>query len=176
MAQRPLNKRDARRELRESRRKLDAVIAKFIKAEREAGVDFATLEARLREVLLGAVDMALGKDNTPLSARDGAATDGHGSEQTVEKRSARRSSSKQPARFTERQGKYLAFIDAYTRRHGRPPAQTDIQRYFRVSPPSVHQMVLTLERRGLLRRTPGEARSLEVLVPLDELPILPILR
>src|SRR3954452_23591379 len=27
--------------------------------------------------------------------------------------------------FTERQGQYLAFIDAYTRVHGRPPAETD---------------------------------------------------
>ena len=176
MAKSTLNKRDAKRELKESRRKLDAAIAKFVKAELERGTDLATLAASLREVLLEGAAKALGQDETSQLARDGAATDGHGSEQTVEKRSARRSSSKQPARFTERQGKYLAFIDAYTRLHGRPPAQTDIQRYFRVSPPSVHQMVLTLERRGLLHRTPGEARSLEVLVPLEELPILPILR
>ena len=46
--------------------------------------------------------------------------------------------------LTERQGQYLAFIDAYTRVHGRPPAESDMQRHFRVSPPSVHQMVLTL--------------------------------
>src|SRR4051812_32964251 len=57
--------------------------------------------------------------------------------------------------FTERQGQYLAFIDAYTRVHGRPPAEIDMQRHFRVSPPSVHQMVLTLERLGLVRRQPG---------------------
>src|SRR3954470_20310740 len=50
--------------------------------------------------------------------------------------------------FTERQGQYLAFIDAYTRVHGRPPAETDMQRHFQLSPPSVHQMVLTLERLG----------------------------
>ena len=50
--------------------------------------------------------------------------------------------------FTARQGQYLAFIDAYTRIHGRPPAETDMQRYFQLSPPSVHQMVLTLERLG----------------------------
>src|SRR5215210_1023977 len=52
--------------------------------------------------------------------------------------------------FTERQGQYLAFIDAYTRVHGRPPAESDMQRHFGVSPPSVHQMVLTLERLGLI--------------------------
>ncbi|MFN0303859.1 MAG: hypothetical protein ACKVQU_26290 [Burkholderiales bacterium] len=31
-----------------------------------------------------------------------------------------------------------------------------MQRHFRVTPPSVHQMVLTLEREGLIRRQPGE--------------------
>ena len=60
----------------------------------------------------------------------------------------------------------------YTKLHRQPPAQADIQRFFNVSPPSVHQMVLSLERRGLLRRSPGLARSLEVLVPPEELPNL----
>ena len=40
----------------------------------------------------------------------------------------------------------------YTRLHRRPPAETDMQEYFRVSPPPVHQMVLTLERAGFIRR------------------------
>ena len=51
-------------------------------------------------------------------------------------------------RFTEKQGQYLAFIHAYTRINKRPPAEADMQRHFRVTPPSVHQMVLTLERPG----------------------------
>ena len=55
------------------------------------------------------------------------------------------------------------FIDAYTRVHGRPPAEADLQRHFRVSPPAVHRMVLTLERAGLIRRQPGLARSIGVL-------------
>jgi SOS-response transcriptional repressor LexA len=74
--------------------------------------------------------------------------------------------------FTDRQGQYLAFIDAYTRVHGRPPAETDMQRHFQVSPPSVHQMILTLERAGLIRRQPGVARSIEVLVAPEYLPRL----
>jgi hypothetical protein len=45
--------------------------------------------------------------------------------------------------FTPKQGQYLAFIHLYTRLHRRPPAEADMQEYFRVSPPSVHQMVLT---------------------------------
>jgi DNA-binding MarR family transcriptional regulator len=52
----------------------------------------------------------------------------------------------------------------YTHVLGRPPAEADLQRHFGVSPPSVHQMVLTLERTRLIRRKPGVARSIEVLV------------
>ena len=74
--------------------------------------------------------------------------------------------------FTERQVQYLAFIDAYTRVHGRPPAEIEMQRHFRVSPPSVHQMVLTLERLGLIRRQPGVPRSIEVLLAPEDLPVL----
>jgi Mn-dependent DtxR family transcriptional regulator len=57
--------------------------------------------------------------------------------------------------FTPRQGQYLAFIHAYTLVNGRSPAQADIQRFFQVTPPSVHQMLLTLERGGLISRRPG---------------------
>ena len=75
-------------------------------------------------------------------------------------------------RFTPKQGQYLAFIYAYTRVLGRPPAEVDLQRHFGVSSPSVHQMILTLERAGLIRRQPGVARSIEVLIPPQELPVL----
>jgi Mn-dependent DtxR family transcriptional regulator len=74
--------------------------------------------------------------------------------------------------FTSRQGQYLAYIQLYTRLHRRPPAETDIQEYFRVSPPSVHQMVLALERAGLIRRQPRTPRSIEVLVDSKLLPEL----
>ena len=74
--------------------------------------------------------------------------------------------------FTPKQGQYLAFIDAYTRVHLRPPAEADIQRRFGVTPPSVHQMILALERAGFIRRQPGVPRSIEVLVPPEQLPVL----
>jgi Mn-dependent DtxR family transcriptional regulator len=74
--------------------------------------------------------------------------------------------------FTDKQGQYLAFIYAYSRIFRRPPAEADMQRHFQVTPPSVHQMVLTLERAGLIRRTPGAARSIELLVEPEHLPIL----
>jgi len=74
--------------------------------------------------------------------------------------------------FTEKQGQYLAFIYTYSHMFGRAPAETDMQRHFRVSPPSVHQMVLTLERNGLIRRQPGVPRSIELLVAPEVIPIL----
>jgi DNA-binding MarR family transcriptional regulator len=75
-------------------------------------------------------------------------------------------------RFTAKQGQYLAFIHAYTLVLGRPPAEADLQRHFQVTPPSVHQMVLTLERAGLIRRQPGVARSIEILLEPQDLPPL----
>jgi DNA-binding MarR family transcriptional regulator len=72
--------------------------------------------------------------------------------------------------FTPKQGQYLAFIHCYTKLHRRPPAEADMQRYFQVTAPSVHQMVVTLEANGLIERTPGQARSIRVKVPPEQLP------
>jgi Mn-dependent DtxR family transcriptional regulator len=47
-----------------------------------------------------------------------------------------------------------------------------MQRHFEVTAPAVHQMVLTLERGGLVKRQPGVARSIELLVAPEALPIL----
>ena len=52
--------------------------------------------------------------------------------------------------YTSKQGQYLAFIYYYTKIHGRSPSEADMQGYFRVSPPSVHQMVLNLEKLGFI--------------------------
>lgn len=75
-------------------------------------------------------------------------------------------------RFTAKQGQYLAFIYAYTVVMRRPPAEADIQRYFGVTPPTVHQMVLTLAQAGLIGRTPHVARSIELLLAPALLPVL----
>ena len=83
-----------------------------------------------------------------------------------------RGAAPQSRMFTPKQGQYLAFIYAYTQVHARAPAEADLQRKFRVTPPSVHQMVLTLERAGLIRRRPGVARSIELLVSPEVLPEL----
>jgi hypothetical protein len=79
---------------------------------------------------------------------------------------------KDERKFTALQGQYLAFIQMYTLLHRRPPAEADMQWFFQVTPPSVHNMVLTLEARGLIERVPGKPRSIRVLIPKEELPAL----
>ena len=76
------------------------------------------------------------------------------------------------ADYTPRQGQYLAFIFYYTKIHGVPPAEADMQRYFRVSPPAVHEMVKALERHGLIEREPGKPRTIRLLLPREDLPDL----
>jgi hypothetical protein len=72
-------------------------------------------------------------------------------------------------RFTKTQGQYLAFIYSYMKVHRQAPAEADLQDYFRVSAPSVHEMIKTLERNGLIERTPGRARSIRLLVQKEHL-------
>jgi hypothetical protein len=74
------------------------------------------------------------------------------------------------ANFTPTQGRYLAFIHAYIGLHGYPPAESEIAAAMCVSPPSVNQMVKMLEKKGLILRHPGQPRSLQILVPEDEIP------
>lgn len=75
-------------------------------------------------------------------------------------------------RFTRKQGQYLAFIYYYTKVNGRAPSEADMEKYFRVTPPSVHQMVLTLEAKGLIERVPGQGRSIRLLIGHQDLPVL----
>jgi DNA-binding MarR family transcriptional regulator len=75
-------------------------------------------------------------------------------------------------RFTELQGQYLAFIYTYALINRRPPAETDMQAFFGVTPPSVHRMVVQLEHLRLIRRTPRQARSIELCLPVEEIPRL----
>lgn len=77
-----------------------------------------------------------------------------------------------PQGFTELQGQYLAFIYAYSKIHRQAPAEQDMQRYFQVTPPTVHRMVVELEKRGLIARQPQKARSITLLVAPELLPTL----
>ena len=74
--------------------------------------------------------------------------------------------------FTAKQGQYLAFIYYYGKIHGTPPAESDLQRYFRVTPPVVHQMIKTLHAHGFIDREPGKARSIKLRLTRAQLPDL----
>ena len=75
-------------------------------------------------------------------------------------------------RFTKKQGQYLAFIHAYTLIHRKAPAEADMQRFFGVTPPSTHRMVVELEARGLITRTPRAARSIRLALNPEDIPRL----
>jgi len=77
-----------------------------------------------------------------------------------------------PTPFTKKQGQYLAFIYHYSKIHRRAPAEADLQHFFQTTPPTIHQMIKTLELSGFIERTPGQARSIRLLVKPDDLPEL----
>lgn len=79
---------------------------------------------------------------------------------------------KSKPRLTEKQGQYLSFIYTYALLNRRPPAEADMQAFFGVTPPSVHRMVVELEKLGLIRRTPRQSRSIELRLSADEIPRL----
>ena len=66
----------------------------------------------------------------------------------------------------------LAFIYYYTKLNGRPPAESDMQRYFGTAPPTVHNMVVTLCDRGFISREPARGRTIRLLVDRNAFPDL----
>ena len=74
--------------------------------------------------------------------------------------------------FTDKQGQYLAYIYHYTKLNGVSPAHTDFQKFFKVTPPSVNQMINTLEKKELIQKQPRTARSISLLIPAEQLPAL----
>jgi len=74
--------------------------------------------------------------------------------------------------YTAKQGQYLAFIYYYTKIHRQSPAEANMQRYFQVSPSTVHRMIPSLEKLGLIERIPGQGRSLKLLLARKQLPDL----
>ena len=72
--------------------------------------------------------------------------------------------------FTYKQGQYLAFVHSYTKLNRRPPAETDLRRFFGTTPPTVHNMIVKLHEKGFISREPGKARTIRVLVPVDDIP------
>ena len=75
-------------------------------------------------------------------------------------------------KYTPKQGQYLAFIYYFTKLNGFPPAEADIQKYFKTLPPTVHNMILRLEVKGFIKRKPRTPRSIKLLLQRTELPDL----
>ena len=75
-------------------------------------------------------------------------------------------------KYIPKQGQYLSFIYYFTKLNGIPPAEADMQRYFKTSPPTVHNMILKLEEKGFIQRKPKTPRSIKLLLPRSELPDL----
>ena len=60
----------------------------------------------------------------------------------------------------------------YTILHREPPAEADFQRFFQVTPPTVHAMIVALEQRGLISRVPRQPRTIRLRLATDEVPAL----
>ena len=86
-------------------------------------------------------------------------------------RSSQRQRTQKPV-YTQKQGQYLAFIYYYTKIHRRSPAQADFQQYFRVTPPTVHRMIVQLDERGFMTRIPGQPRSIQLVLSREDIPDL----
>ena len=80
--------------------------------------------------------------------------------------------SKTTPNLSPKQGQYLAFIYYYTKLNKQAPAEADFQRYFLVSPPSVHNMIVKLDESGFISREPGQSRSIRLLVDREHIPDL----
>ena len=87
-------------------------------------------------------------------------------------KSAARKVEKPTNQYTHKQGQYLAFIYYYTKLNGYPPAEADMQRYFKTTPPAVHGMVVQLEKKGFIEKKPNEPRTIRLLLLRKELPDL----
>lgn len=75
---------------------------------------------------------------------------------------------------TRQQGQFLAFIREYMMRneHGVAPTHAAFQKFFDLTPPSVNSMLIRLEQRGFIKRTPGQARGIQLIIPPDLIPPL----
>lgn len=75
-------------------------------------------------------------------------------------------------RLTRKQGQLVAYVYYYTKVHRIPPSENEIAEFLGVYGPSAHQMILRLEARGALARTPGQPRTIRILLPRADLPDL----
>ncbi len=69
---------------------------------------------------------------------------------------------------------FLHFIREYMMRNeqGLAPTHAAFQKFFDLTPPSVNSMLIRLEQRGFIRRTPGQARGIQLIITPDLIPPL----
>ena len=79
-------------------------------------------------------------------------------------------------KFTEKQGQYLAFIHHYILINGCSPTEADMQKFFMVTAPTVHQMIVKLEKKELITKEPGIPRSIKLAIKSEHLPSLDVRR
>ena len=79
-----------------------------------------------------------------------------------------------PGAPTRKQGQFLAFIHEYMLRNERnlAPTHAAFQKFFDLTPPSVNSMLIRLEQRGFIKRAPGQARGIQLVITPDFLPPL----
>lgn len=69
--------------------------------------------------------------------------------------------------LTRRQKELLDYLDDHIREHGFAPTLEETGRYFGLSSlATVHKHLTNLERKGLIRRSSGRSRALEVVPPV----------
>ncbi len=75
---------------------------------------------------------------------------------------------------TRQQGQFLAFIREYMMRNeqGLAPTHAAFQKFFNLTPPSVNSMLCRLEQRGFIKRPPGQARGIRLIIAPDLIPPL----
>ena len=67
------------------------------------------------------------------------------------------------ARLTERQNQVYEFLRSYVRERGKPPTIKEIGRHLGIrSTNGVYKMLVALEKKGYISRTPHEARGIEI--------------
>lgn len=70
--------------------------------------------------------------------------------------------------FTEKQGQYLAFINKFIKTNGHSPKLSDFVNQFCVGSTSVYRILVKLEEKGFIKRSPQKTHSIELLIPENE--------
>lgn len=67
--------------------------------------------------------------------------------------------------LTQRQARALSFLRDFTAMNGFSPSYEEVGRHIGCNKSNVHRIVGELESRGNIRRLPGRARAIEVIMP-----------